>query len=620
MTAGLKASATCWCRADLQVGEQRMALFPIGFIQDLKSHADIVQIVQERVPLRRSGSAWKGLCPFHGEKTPSFQVSGDKGLFHCFGCGVSGDVIKFVELYDKITFPEAVRQLAARAGMTVPEGDDAKQDADGQRDRDALLKAHEVAAAWFREQLETPAGAAARRQLKERGLTTDTIERIGAGYAPAAREALKARLQKDGFALPLLLRSGLLVQRDAQDGQGTVLDRFRNRLIIPIARDNGAIIAFGGRAMDAGQQPKYLNSPETPIYVKGRTLYGLHLSKTAIARTKVAVMVEGYFDFAQAYQAGITNVVASSGTALTPVQAKLLKRFASKVVLSFDPDAAGEGAAARSSELLVAEGFQVNVAMLPSGDDPDNFIRKAGGAAYQEQLRNSTSYLTYLLDRTAAVHDFSKDDSRREFLNAMLSVAARIPDAAARDQFADRLAHKARITEEVVRAEIKKAAVHRQVTVEARTLASLEQVKPAERGLIWAILRDPQAGVAALADLEDGDLDGLASGEILKQARSLQGWPVDSLPRTLIERLSKGEAGMVEEVGRQDSPPAAASECVRTLKKLRVDRQLAELQRDLNGLQEPGAARDETRTNALLVAKRALLHRRESLMEGDSRS
>jgi DNA primase len=597
-----------------------MALFPIGFIQDLKSHADIVQIVQERVPLKRSGSAWKGLCPFHGEKTPSFQVSGDKGLFHCFGCGVSGDVIKFVELYDKITFPEAVRQLAARAGMIVPEGDDAKQDADGQRDRDALLKAHEVAAAWFREQLETPAGAAARRQLKERGLTTDTIERIGAGYAPAAREALKTRLLKDGFALPLLLRSGLLVQRDTQGGQGTVVDRFRNRLMIPIARDNGAIIAFGGRAMDAGQQPKYLNSPETPIYVKGRTLYGLHLSKTASARTKLAVMVEGYFDFAQAYQAGITNVVASSGTALTPVQAKLLKRFASNVVLSFDPDAAGEGAAARSSELLVAEGFQVNVAMLPSGDDPDNFIRKAGGAAYQEQLRNSTSYLTYLLDRTAAVHDFSKDDSRREFLNAMLSVAARIPEAAARDQFADRLAHKARITEEVVRAEIKKAAVHRQVTVEARTLASLEQVKPAERGLIWAILRDPQTGVAALAELEDGDLDGLAAGEILKQARSLQGWPVDSLPRTLIERLSKGEAGMLEEVGRQDSPPAAASECVRTLKKLRVDRQLAELQRDLNGLQEPGAARDETRTNALLVAKRALLHRRESLMEGDSRS
>jgi DNA primase len=592
-----------------------MALFPLSFIQDLKSHADIVQIVQEHVPLRRSGSAWKGLCPFHGEKTPSFQVNGDKGVFHCFGCGVGGDVIKFVELYDKITFPEAVRQLAARAGLAVPEGESSTQDAESQRDRDSLLKAHEVAAAWFREQLETPAGAPARRQLKERGLTAETIERIGAGYAPAAREELKARLLKDGFSLQLLLRSGLVVQRDA----GTTLDRFRNRLMIPICRDNGAIIAFGGRAMESGQQPKYLNSPETPIYVKGRTLYGLHLSKAAIARSKHAVMVEGYFDFAQAYQAGICHVVASSGTALTPAQARLLKRFASKVVLSFDPDAAGQGAAARTSELLVAEGFQVNVAMLPSGDDPDNFIRKAGRGAYEEKLRTSTPYLDYLLDRTAAGHDFSKDDSRREFLSAMLTVAARIPDAAARDQFADRLAHKARITEEVVRAEIRKAAVHRQVTVEERKLPSLGEVKPAERGLIWAILRDPQAGVAALGNLEEGDLDGLATEGILQQARSLQAWPADSLPRTLLERLSTGEAGVVEEIGRQTSPPAAASDCVRALKKLRVDRERADVRREIDRLQAQGDGRDETRINALLVKMRDLSQQRESLMEAESR-
>jgi DNA primase len=593
-----------------------MALFPASFIDDLKSHADIVQVVQERgVQLRRSGTAWKGLCPFHGEKTPSFQVNGDKGFFHCFGCGVGGDAIKFVELFDKVTFPEAVRQLAARAGLAVPEPEDSRQDAEGQRDRDSLLKAHEVAAGWFREQLGTPAGAPARRQLKDRGLTDETIERIGAGYAPASREALKARLLKEGFPLPLLLRSGLALQRD----EGTVVDRFRNRLIIPIHRDNGAIVAFGGRAMEEGQQPKYLNSPETPIYVKGRTLYGLHLSKAAIARAKHVVMVEGYFDFAQAYQAGITNVVASSGTALTSAQAKLLKRFASKVVLSFDPDAAGQGAAARSSELLVAEGFQVNVATLPSGDDPDNFIRKAGGPAYQEKLRHSRPYLEHLLDRASAGHDFSKDDSRREFLNAMLAVAARIPDAAARDQFADRLAHKARITEEVVRTEIRKAAVHRQTAVEERTLPPLGQIKPAERGLIWAIMKDPAGAVAALAELEEGDLDGLSAGMIVQQARSLQGWPADSIPRTLVERLSKGEAGVIDEICRQPSPPGAALDCVRALKKLRVDRDLAEIQRELSRLQEQGQAADGG-MDALLVRKQALLQRRESLIEVESRS
>lgn len=589
-----------------------MPLFPTSFIEDLKSHADIVQVVQERVPLRRAGTSWKGLCPFHGEKTPSFNVHGDKGYFKCFGCGVAGDVIRFVELYDKLPFPEAVRQLAGRFGLTVPEAEDSKEDAEATRDREALLKVHELAAVWFREQLESAAGAVARRMLVDRGVTAEMIERQGIGYAPASREGLKIHLLKVGFSPALLARSGLVVQRDS----GTVMDRFRTRLMIPIHRENGAIVAFGGRAMEAGQQPKYLNSPETPIYVKGRTLYGLHLSKAAISRTKHAVMVEGYFDWAQAFQAGITNVVASSGTALTPAQVRLLKRFASKVVLSFDPDAAGQGAAARSSELLVAEGFQVNVAMLPAGDDPDNFIRKQGAAAYQEQLRNSRQYLEYLLDRTAAEHDFNRDDSRREFLGKMLTVAARIPDAAGRDQFADRLAHKARITEEVVRAEIKKAAVQKQTTIEDRRIPLLTQLKPAEKGLIWALLHQPADGVDALSGLDDEDLAGLASQAILQQARSLQGLPPESLPSTLIERLTKGEARLVEELGRPAAAPAHPTDCVLALKKRRFDRERAEVQREIDRLQEQGGARYDDEIVALWTRKRDLLRRIEEMGSG----
>ena len=591
-----------------------MPLFPASFIEELKSRADLVQVVQERVPLRRAGTSWKGLCPFHGEKTPSFNVHGDKGYFKCFGCGVGGDVTKFVELYDKLPFPEAVRQLAGRFGLAVPEGEESKETAEGNRDREGLLKAHEVAAAWFREQLAAPAGAAARRLLAERGVTTEMIERQGIGYAPASREALKNHLTKAGFQAALLTRSGLVVQRD----EGTIVDRFRTRIMIPIHRENGAIIAFGGRAMEAGQQPKYLNSPETPIYVKGKTLYGLHLSKSAISRTKHAVMVEGYFDWAQAYQAGITNVVASSGTALTPAQVRLLKRFAAKVVLSFDPDAAGQGAAARSSELLVAEGFQVNVAMLPAGDDPDNFIRKQGGPAYQEKLRNSRQYLEYLLDRTAVEFDFTKDDSRHDFLSRMLTVAARIPDAAARDQFADRLAHKARITEEVVRAEIRKAAVQRQTTIEDRTLPVLTQMKPAEKGLIWALLHHPADGLEALATLDDEDLSGLASEMILQQARSLQETPPEALPATLIERLTRGEAHLVSELGRLASAPAHSSDCVIALKKRRFDRERAEVQREIDRLQEQGGARYEEEIVTLWARKRDLLRRIEEMASGKS--
>ncbi len=573
-----------------------MPLFPAAFIDDLKSHADIVQIVQERLPLRRSGATWKGLCPFHGEKTPSFHVNGDKGFFHCFGCGVGGDVIKFVELHDKVTFPEAVRQLAARVGLPVPEPEDAGESAENQRDRETLLKMHEVAAAWFREQLATPAGAVARRQLQQRGVPAQTIEQLGIGYAPATREGLKTRLLKEGFSPAVVSRSGLVVTRE----DGSIIDRFRNRLMIPICRDSGAIIAFGGRAMEDGQQPKYLNSPETAIYVKGRTLYGLHLSKAAIAKAKHAVMVEGYFDVAQALHAGIANVVASSGTALTPAQARLLKRFTSKVVLSFDPDAAGQGAAARTSELLVAEGFQVNVAMLPAGDDPDNFIRKHGGAAYQEKLRNSRPYLDYLLERAAAGYDFSRDDSRREFLAQMLAVAARIPDAAARDQFADRLALRARITEEVVRAEIRKAAVQRQTTIEERRLPAMGQIKAAERGLIWAIMREPAEGVGALAELGSEDLEDLGSRAILEQARSLQGCPAESIPESLKERLSTGEARLVDEISAAPEPPVKVlADCIVELRKRRLERERAAIQREIDALLAQGVPGHDQRINEL---------------------
>jgi len=563
-----------------------MPLFPSHFLDELKSHAGIVQIVQERVPLKRSGASWKGLCPFHGEKTPSFHVF-DKGNFKCFGCGVGGDVIKFVELYEKVTFPDAVRQLATRIGLAVPEPEDGKQDPEAQRDREGILKAHEIAAAWFQEQLSQPVGAAARRLLATRGLTMATAEMLGIGYAPASWEGLKARVLREGFAPGWISRTGLFVEVEG----GTVRDRFRNRLMFPIARDNGTIIAFGGRAMEADQVPKYLNSPETAIYVKGRTLYGLHLTKAAIANTKHAVMVEGYFDVAQALQAGIGNVVASSGTALTQAQARLLKRFTSKIVLSFDPDAAGKGAAARSSELLVAEGFRVNVAMMPSGDDPDTFIRREGGAAYQARLRESRPYLEHLLDQAVVGQDLSRDDDRREFLTRMLEVAARIPDAAARDQFADRLAHKAKVTEEVVRAEIKKAAAKRETTVPAldRPRVGLDQVKTAEKGIIWALVHTPGVGLEAAAQLDAEDLEGLATRAVLEQARSLQDIPANALPPTLLERLNEVEARLVEDIGRQPHPPGEPLDCVRALKRLRYTRERAAVQREIDRLQEAGA-------------------------------
>src|SRR5262245_15988501 len=494
-----------------------MALFPAHFIEDLKRQADIVVVVQDYVSLRKTGATYKGLCPFHGEKTPSFHVYRDKGFFHCFGCGVGGDVIKFLELHEKLGFLDAVKQLAQRFGITLPE---VEQQSDEQRagtaERETLLKIHEAAAAWFREQLVSPAGTRIRKQITERGLTDATVAAQGLGFAPPGRDGLTRALQKQGFSKTLLLRAGLIVQKD----DGSVVDRFRNRLMIPIARDTGSIIAFGGRAVEPDQQPKYLNSPETPIYSKGRTLYGLNLAKAAIRQSGFVILVEGYFDFGQVFQAGFP-AVASCGTALTAQQALQLRRFTSKVVLSYDPDAAGQGAAAKSSEMLVAEGFDVAVAILPAGDDPDTFVRKHGARGYGERLRQSRPYLEYLLDRAAAGHNLNSDEGRVKFLAEMLPVAARIPDEAMRDRFGDRLAFKARVTDEIVRAQIRKAAVQKQTSVSAGRLPSFGNVTKAEKGLIWWLIHEPAPALETLESLEPTDFEGLAARSVLDLAQKL---------------------------------------------------------------------------------------------------
>jgi DNA primase len=584
-----------------------MPLFPQSFIDDLRLQADIVQVVQDHVPLRRTGATYKGLCPFHSEKTPSFQVNRDKGFFHCFGCGVGGDVFKFVELHEKVGFQDAVRLLAQRFGVPMPELVDAREASDA-AGREALLKAHEAAALWFQQQLESVAGEHARQQLRDRGVGEEVASKLGLGYAPVARDALKRHLLDLGYALETLQQSGLVVRRDS----GDAVDRFRARLMIPICRDSGSVVAFGGRAMEADQQPKYLNSPETPIYAKSRTLYGLHLTRHAIRQAGYAVLVEGYFDFAQLLQAGIAAVVASCGTALTPHQCQLLRRFTSKVVLSFDPDTAGQGAAVRSCELLVAEGFNVNVALLPAGEDPDTVVRRRGREAYQELLRRSQPYLEFLLDRAAGQHDLSAGDGRRAFLQDMLTVAARIPDAAQRDQFADRLAHKARSTEDVVRAEIRKAAVARRTTVTTRELPT-EGVKPAERGLLWALVHQPAMAISALDELEDQDLSPLATRHVIEVARSLHGAGTLSVPGALLERLSEQEARLVTAIAAESACPAPVEDCVRAVRLLRYDRERAALQQEIDRLQEDATPATIARIEQLGLQKIDLKRRIEAL-------
>ena len=364
--------------------------------------------------------------------------------------------------------------------------------------------------------------------------------------------------------------------------------------MVPIARDAGSIVAFGGRALAPDQVPKYLNSPETPIYSKSRTLYGLNLTKSELRTSRFAIVVEGYFDFAQLYQAGGLPVVASCGTALTPQQAQMLRRFVPKVIINFDPDTAGQNAAERSSELLVEANFDVNVVRLPGGDDPDAFVQKHGRDAYLAELKRSQPYLEFLLDRSAAAHNLTRDDGRRAFLQEMLEVAARIPDPATRDQFADRLAHKARVTEEVVRAEIRKAAAARKTTLPARLTPSATQVTETERGLLWAILHQPEAAAEALRSLQPADLEGLASEDLLLKALELAGGDPAVLPSALMERLNDRDAQILARAGAERQAPVLdLGACVEALRNLRLRSELQEIEGEIGRLAtgDPGSAR-----------------------------
>jgi len=444
--------------------------------------------------------------------------------------------------------------------------------------------------------------------LKDRGLKQETIDQLQIGWAPPSRDALRQRLLKEGFTPLQLVTSGLVTRRD----DGTELDRFRNRLMIPIARDTGTVIAFGGRALEPDQQPKYLNSPETPIYTKSRTLYGLNLTKGVLRKGNFALIVEGYFDFAQVHQAGGFPVIATCGTALTSQQAQILRRFAAKAVLCYDADRAGQTAAERSSELLVSEGFDVNVVQLPGGEDPDTFIQKQGRDAFFAQLKKSRPYLEFLLDRAAAEHDLSRDDSRREFLRRMLGVASRIPDPAVRDQFADRLAHKAQVTEGVVRTEIRKAAAARKTELPAERVPTLQgHIRKAEKGLIWILVHQPGDAINALKALEPDDLKGLSTEHLLRTARDLN-VRAEDVPTTLMERLSTQEAELLASVAAEPSPPAVLPDlCVVALKYVRLERELAEVQRELKRLQDQGDSGNAVM--ALLVRKQRMIRALEAM-------
>jgi DNA primase len=502
----------------------------LDFKDQLKQQADIVRIIGEYVKLRKSGAQnFQGLCPFHKEKTPSFSVHATRGYFHCFGCGESGDVYQFLQKIEGITFGEAIRELAHKLGVPMPKMQfDSPAEAREAAIRAKLLDMHERACNWFQEQLRKPEAAHAREYLAGRGLNQEMIATFRIGFAPESGFLLRDRLRGE-FDDELLKASGLFSWKEQTQGPSTRPDalarndrgeenagegarvtneaaplkpkeglngpperlslysKFRNRITFPICNEAGRVIAFTGRTLSADEKagPKYLNSPETPIYSKSRVLFNLHHAKEAIRKLEYAILVEGQMDCISVYAAGFHNVIASSGTAFTDAQARLLGRFSHRIVVNFDPDTAGAAAAERSLALLVEEDFEIKVLTLESGFDPDLFIRKKGAQTYATALKAAPRYFDYLIDRARAKFPVRTPEGKVKALNYLLPHIQRVPSRIARMELAGEISQKIGIDSAVLSQELKSAATSRQ----SQTLkqAPALQVTDSERILIRAL-------------------------------------------------------------------------------------------------------------------------------------
>jgi len=620
----------------------------IDFKEIVKQQADIVRVVGDYVKLKKAGAQnYSGLCPFHSEKTPSFNVHATKQFFYCFGCGAKGDVFAFVQKIENVTFPEAVRAVAQKLGIALPKlSYGSPGEAQQAQLRTVLLEIHERAVAFFQECLRLPEGARAREYLTGRGLSPEVIKAFRIGYAPDSGFLLKDRL-KGEFDEEVLRESGLFSWKQSDgEKQGPPSDqanpeasvqkpeptlqamysKFRNRVMFPIANETGRVIAFTGRTLSSDEKagPKYLNSPETAIYSKSRVLFNLDQAKEAIRKLDYAILVEGQMDCISVYAAGFHNVIASSGTAFTELQARLLGRFSKKIVVNFDPDTAGARATERTLGLLVEEEFEIQVLTLDAGFDPDLFIRRKGKDAYAAALKKSQRYFDYLIERAQSQFPIRSAEGKVKALNYLLPHIQCVPSRIVRDELTREIAQKLNIDSAVLRQELKHAAANRST---ASLKAPVEiQVTDAERLLIRALtsaseMQTSEPHLSARDGAEEEFDPARQAHFVLKNERLHIGFSTESLIETLLSPLA--EASDVMELPLPDADrnllaailmkedeeltPERLEGAVRALRRIQFKRQMNEVQRELQAAKkhEPDRLRFLLREKDRL--KRALM-------------
>jgi DNA primase len=548
--------------------------FPDSFVEDVRRAADIVRVVSDHVMLKKAGASFKGLCPFHQEKTPSFNVRGE--YFHCFGCGEGGDVFKFVMRHERLSFPEAVESLARRFGVPLPERSfEASPD---RKEREEILALMEAAAEHFTKTLWAAGGERAREYLLGRGFRKDTLERIRAG---AARDSWSDLLEamKKRFSVATLLQAGLILEK--QNGH---YDRFRNRAVFPILNESGKVVAFGARSLD-GSEPKYLNSPETPVYQKSRTLYGLSWAKDAVRKAGFVVLMEGYLDVARALEAGIGEVVATCGTALTPSHARLIHRFAERAVMNFDQDDAGQRAARKSLDLLLDEGLRVQVVELSEGHDPDSYLKAFGGDSYRERLVSALESMEWLIRKAATQHDTRTPPGKAAYLSSLLPTLIRLESAVERAAWLAIIAERGGLEKRSAEIELRKAMGERVTTAPLASTSPPPRavLLPAEKWFLALLLGGDEGIDEALGELTDADLCGLATEAILRAAKALYLKGQKVTASALSGDLDEAARRTLTEIAVEGPPTEGltALSCVRELKRLPLKARMAEIQRDL---------------------------------------
>lgn len=608
-------------------------LYDQFFIDDLKSRADLVRLIEPYAPLKKKGANWMGCCPFHQEKTPSFSVNPVKGFYKCFGCGKGGNAFTFLMELEGLNFPEAIQRVAEMNGVPLPEPIDDRQYEQSKRRREQkkqlseqVVELNKIALEFWESELQSKdrKAKAAREYLESRGISAEIQKQFHIGFSPDSWDGLLNLLKEKGADEKLIEQSGLVSINEEKE---RVFDRFRGRIMFPVLDVNGGPVAFGARAM-GDDQPKYLNSPETPAYVKGQHLYGLFQSRETIRQKKFAILVEGYLDLIALYQFGITNVVASLGTAFTPEQSKLLSRFTKKVVINYDGDSAGIKAARRAIEELLPNDFEIKVLVLPDGQDPDDFVRANGSEAYNEARGRAATYLNFTLDASMSGRSLANPRQKAEAIEELIPVLSAIKNPIQKRESFDQSMDHFRVEDQGLKRDLwrtVKGGTHvdaGSIRKQARRAAQVK-VTVAEQHLLELLAHDTELRQSILPVLEESDYDSLATAPIFRALYSLDAKNVeislesliehtdddelvaDFIPLLMLGESKRGEGEVIDNVLHD------AENCVLSLRSMAIQTRLHNVSQELLAAEQGG---DREAVDRLVVEHLELSKMRQSLV------